>query len=332
MQPDARILFVVPFSNSDANAFVHALANGMKDWNVTVMDSRLTILLFETRKYDLVHFFLPVEQSRRRLMRNRPTTAVFQTLLSNLDQADSADAIFASSVITFSEKQNAIISQIRPNIKTEVILPCIPKIEMGKLEPSSIIRERYAVQDRIFIVALSDFHDQQHFAAFLYTAREYQRRGGFRFLIPQYREDKQTLLWRKRLQNAITQEKLTATTLLDPGVDLHSLIDSADMALYMNKNPVRDFSFPLIAVEALCAGKPVIAYSSSPISEVVEKFQPAWVASVYEDFSRISKDLLKQTTRLEQISTELARYARSRMDVFTVAERYKELYKPILKL
>jgi glycosyltransferase involved in cell wall biosynthesis len=182
----------------------------------------------------------------------------------------------------------------------------------------------------MLVIALNDFGVQEQFTIFLYTAREYQRRGGIRFLIPSFRKDRKARIWRERLQNAIVQEKLTATTLIDHPTDLHSLIDAADLTIYTIKEPEQEFAFPLTLIQALCAGKPLICQNVSPWNEVMAGFQEKWLVKAYEDFSRISRDFLKQESQLEQISTDLARFSRARMGVDAVADHYSKLYKSVL--
>jgi glycosyltransferase involved in cell wall biosynthesis len=330
MQNQAKILFIVPFANAEANTFVHSLAEGLKGWDISIKDSGLTTLLFDAGKFDLLHFFLPAQDSPGWRLRKRSNQVIVQTLLTPpQEEGHYKDVLFAQSVITFSEKEYEAIRRSHSNIQTRLILPCNSKTAIQRLEPSADVRERYDVQDRLFAVALNDFDRQEQFVTFLYTAREYQRRGGFRFIIPLYHKNRQSLLWRQRLQTAIIQENLTATTLLDEQVDVHSLLDSADVTLYMDQQPSGSFSFPLIAVEALCSGKPVISYGSNPVGELMSLFRSSWVAKAYEDFSRISRDIQKGSAELEQTSTELARFAQARMSVEAVSEKYNDLYKNI---
>ena len=96
-------------------------------------------------------------------------------------------------------------------------------VEVGKN-----VASKFKVGDRFMVVALSDISSKEDFDNFIYVTREYNRRGEFRFLMPRFRKDKDTQLWRDRIQVMIEQEKLGAATLLDEDVDLHSLLDAAD--------------------------------------------------------------------------------------------------------
>jgi glycosyltransferase involved in cell wall biosynthesis len=332
MESRARILFVCPFSNLEAKAFVDSLAEALKEWSIKVSDSGFGTLLFQPGNFDLVHFFLPATCKAPWRIR-RKQSRVVQTVFNVPAEPDRyKKTVFADRVVTFSEQERSIILKQIPDTSVDVILPCVRPRSFENTEPGPGIREKYDVQERLLVVALNDFSDQQHFSAFMYTVREYHRRGGFRFVIPLYRKDRQSMLWRNRLAEAIQREKLFSTTLLNDSTDIHSLIDAADLTLYMDKRQDRAFGFPLFIVEALCAGKPVLCYNIPPVNEVVAAFRKDWVANVNEDFSRISKDLLKETAQLEQISTELARFARSKMSAESVAGRYKRLYNSLLSL
>jgi len=328
-----KILLICPFANADAKAFVESLAQGL-DSDIKLSDSGLNTLFLQQKKFDIVHFFLPAtSKSPLGVPKKGSNTLVLQTIF-NLPREPEAyrKVVFADRVVVFSEQESSAIRQQIPETAVHVIPPCNQSPSVTKLEPAAAIREKYDVQNRLLVIALNDFCDQQHFTAFLYTVREYNRRGGFRFVIPLYRQDKQSILWRNRLAEAIQKEKLHSTILLNALVDVHSLIDAADFTLFMDKRPDRAFGFPLITVEALCAGKPVLCYNVPPVNEVVAAFRKDWIASVNEDFSRMSRDLLKETSRLEQISTELARFARSKMSVDSVAQSYEQLYNPRLSL
>jgi glycosyltransferase involved in cell wall biosynthesis len=330
------ILFVCPFQNSEAKTFVESLAHGLRDsgWQIKISNSGLTTFLFEPQKFDVAHFFLPASGSPlQSAIRKGSKTKIVQTMIDiPPDPLRYRRSIFADAVVTFSEYERELIRQQMPNVNTNVILPCVRSQSSQSLTPAQTVRERYDVRNRMFVVALNDFRDQEHFKTFLYTAREYQRRDGYRFLIPLYRQERQSLLWRKRLSESIRLENLSNTTLLDANADLHSLIDACDVALLMDRRNDRPFGFPLSAVEALCAGKPVIGYNIPPVNEIIAGFNEEWLVKAYEDFSRISRDLLKQSVHLEQLSTELARFARSRMSEESVAASYDNLYNKLFSL
>jgi glycosyltransferase involved in cell wall biosynthesis len=322
MESKPKILFVYPFANAEAKTFVESLAAGMGD--VRFSDTGFSTLFLQLKKFDIVHFFLPATRKPPfGVFRKGPKTRSFQTIL-NSPEKSYKKLIFTDHMVVFSKQERSAILEEYPEATVVVIPPCTQMV--ANYEPSTAIREKYDAQDRLLVIALNDFSDQAHFTAFLYTVREYNRRGGFRFVIPVYRQDKQSLLWRSRLAEAIQKEKLHATTMLDAPVDVHSLIDAADFTLLMDKRPTHEFGFPLLVVEALCAGKPVLCYNVPPVNEIVSSFRKDWIANVNEDFSRMSRDLLKEAPRLEQISTDLSRFAQSKMSVKNVAQSYWQLY------
>jgi glycosyltransferase involved in cell wall biosynthesis len=296
MAPGKQVLFVCPFGDPEAKEFAGSLAGGLQGWDVTIRDRSLITFLFEAQKYDIAHFFLPGSATKvPRIIRKGSRAKIVQTVISIPSQPqDYKRSIFADAVVTFSEQERQEILRHFPQVPVHTIPPCTSLQLVENLEAPQTIRDRYDVQDRMFVIALNDFSDQEHFTTFLYTVREYQRRGGYRLLIPLYRRDRQSLLWRNKLQNAIIQEKLAATTLLQTEVDLHSLIDAADITLLIDKHQHRSFSFPLSVVESLCSGKPVITYNLPPVREIIAEFRENWLVIAYEDFSRISRDLLKE--------------------------------------
>jgi glycosyltransferase involved in cell wall biosynthesis len=182
----------------------------------------------------------------------------------------------------------------------------------------------------MLVLALCDVSSKQHFDSFLYICRELNRREVFRFLIPRFQRDKETGLWRERLQSSIQQEKLHCASLLEDTSDLHSLIDSTDIAVLPSRHRDIDFRFFLFALEALCAGKPVLSFDVEPVSGVLRELHPQWIAQNTEDFVRIASDIRKQEANLEQFSTELARSARNRFGMEKTVARYEQLYHRLL--
>ena len=310
-----KLLYVCPAGQTEERKFADILASALPEFEIKVSDAGFTTLLFELKKYDLAHFFTKVPRKR--------STPCVHTITS----AAEAQNNYGDVVVTFCDSDHELIPK---GSRVETIYPCVPKSASIAAEAPSEIRAKYGVDDRLLVVALSDFSDHDHFSAFLYAAREYQRRDGFRFLLPLYRQDKETLTWRDSLRKIVEQEKLTLTSFIEPSVDYHSLVDAADFCIHVSKARKQTFEFPLNVAEAMCAGKPVICFNTPPLNEFIAGFKKEWIAHTNEDYSRISRDLAKQSLNLEQISTEFARYARPKLSVEAVSARYREIYNSLL--
>ena len=311
----AKILYVCPHGQTEARTFAETLVSALPEFEIKISDAGFTTLFFELKKYDLAHFFTKV---------SKKSIPSVQTLL-NAAEAQNASA---DVVVTFCDADHELIPK---GTRVETILPCATESAQLAAEAPSEIRQKYGVEDRLLVVALSDFSDHNHFSAFLYAAREYQRRDGFRFLLPLYNQDKETLTWRDSLKKIVEQERLTLTSFVEPSADYASLVDSADFCIHVSKTRKSRFEFPLNVAEAFCAGKPVICFNTLPLNEFVAGFNKDWIAHTNEDYSRISRDIAKQSLQLEQISTELARYARQRLSVEAVSAKYREVYNSLLR-
>jgi hypothetical protein len=329
---DAKILFVVPAENQQARQFASSLKHAMPHRNIAITDAGITGLLFELRKHDLVHFFLPAAGRSAPWLRKIGAKA--KTVHTLLSQPSSAaqykDALIGDAIVVFSESARAAIEQNAPGKRVTVAPPCIHLPDATTLSPASTVRQKAGVAERMLVITLNEMTDRNEFDSLLYIAREFNRREVFRFLIPQYKTTKNTLLWRDRLRNTIETEKLTSATLMQEPADFHSLLDAADIALYFDRNDNNDFEFPLTVIEALLRGKPVICFDKPPINEYLRNFNENWIARNTEDFVREARDLQKREASLEEISTELARYARSHFEPASVAARYHELYNRLL--
>ena len=332
MSKDHKILLLYQPENESCKRFVLALQRSLREWDVALAEVTLTNLMFQTRKADLTHFFLPPSAKSFPLVRTiAGKTKMLQTLLAAPEKPeDYRNVLLARQVVVFSHQEKSILGRYATEIQVEVIPPCVDLPDPSSLQASSKVREIYAVEDRMLVISLSDVSNRKSFDAFLYVTREYNRRGGFRFLIPHYRSDKETTLWRDRLQEAIRLEKLNCASLLDEPVDIHSLLDSADFAVHMERKPDPEFSCSLHALEALCMGKPVICFNIAPLNEVIREIKARWVANNIEDVVRESRDLKKQQAELEQISTELSRAAKGRLSAEIAASSYGDLYNRLL--
>ncbi len=308
-----KVLYVCPSGQNEARTFAETLVSALPEFEIKISDAGFTTLFFELKKYDLAHFFTRAPK--------KGTIPSVQTLVNAAEARSYGDI-----VVTFCDSDHELIPK---GIQTETILPCPQRFALN--EAPDEVRAKYGVEDRLLVVALSDFADHDHFSAFLYAAREYQRRGGFRFLLPLYNQDRETLSWRDSFRKMVEQEKLTLTSFIEPTIDYHSLIDASDFCIHVSKNRKRTFEFPLNVAEAFCAGKPVICYNTAPLNEFVAGFKKEWIAHTNEDYSRVSRDIAKQSLQLEQISTELARYARSKLSVETVSEQHRKLYNSLLQ-
>jgi glycosyltransferase involved in cell wall biosynthesis len=330
MKSDERILFVTS-NHPEIKGFVKLLAEGLPEWKIKITGYRASTLLFALKKFEIIHFFLPPgNHSPLWLGRKSRNLRILQTITScPVEPGQYKRSVFGDRVIVFSDSERQQLLSYIPSAFVEVVPPCIRLEPADQLKGPAEIRKEYDAQSNLLVIALNDFNDHQHFSAFLYTAREYQRRGGFRFVIPAYRQDKQTVGWRSKLQQIVQQEKLTLTTLLEDKKDIHSLIRSADLALYIERTRP-EFGLSPYVEEALCAGTPVISYNVPPVNEVIGNLQKQWLANTNEDFSRISRDLLKENAQLEQMSTDVARYAKSVFSVENVAAKYRQLYNTIL--
>jgi len=330
----AKIIFVVPPADPEAAEFASALKAAMADRDVTISDAKLSTLLFEIRKYDLAHFFVRADGKSLQLAKFSGKIRVVQTLLDRPAKAAEAQKLlFGESVAVFSNATMEFLQNQKPGFNATVIPPCVHLPDVTKLASGSEIRERYHVGDRMLVVALNDAQNRKEFDSFLYIAREYNRRDVFRLLIPVYEKNKAAESWRAKLQYSIEMEKLDAVSILKGGEDLHSLIDASDWVVSIIRNrdeKAGSLEFPLRAVEALLRGKPLLCFQESPISEVVRQFKSNWVTKNTEDFVRESRDIQKEEKRLEEISTELARFARSKFDPAVVAAAYKEIYNRLL--
>jgi glycosyltransferase involved in cell wall biosynthesis len=329
-----KILFVIPPADAEAAQFVHSLKNALHGAEVTITDAKLGTLLFEARKYDLVHFFIrPGGKSSQFVRKPGEKARSVQTVLSRpTAKADINKLLFADSIIVLSEGTKKLIERQVDSSRICVIRPCVDLPDPTQLAPSSVVRERFNVGERMLVIVLNDMQNQKEFDSFLYIAREYNRRDVFRFLLPVYYETKAAESWRAKLQYSIGMEKLESVTILKGDQEDHSLIDASDMALLVTRREEdpQSLELPLRGVEALLRGKPVLCFVQSSLSEVIAEFKPNWVTSNTEDFVRESRDIQKEQTRLDEISTELARFARTQFSPSAVAAAHQEIYNRLL--
>jgi len=325
MTHDARILFIVPAGNEQCNLFAQTLKGAMPDRDITITPAGLSATLFATRKYDLVHVF-----THRSGRKSSEKSRIIHTIVGQPEKPQRYRSFVGSHVVAFSQIAKSAIETYAPGIPVEVIPPCTMLQDPVLLEPPSEIKLEFGVGERMLVLALSDISSRKEFDAFLYVAREYNRREMFRFLIPRYKTDKETSLWRERLRNSIELERLTCAILLEDASRLHSWIDSADFCVFLKREPEKEFEFPLRVVEAMLRGKTVLSFNLPPVNEYVHEIGASFVCNNIEDVTRESKDIQKLQAKMEEQSTEVARYARSRFGIETVTALYNDLYSRVL--
>jgi hypothetical protein len=326
-----KILYLYKQENAQARLLAETLRNTLKDRNIVLANLGLSALLFD-KKYDLLHLFLTTAEISASLVKKlRGKTNVLQTLLNPVEKPGQyKEILFGHRLTVFSEQEKAMLAKAAPDAVTEVIPPCFPAPLATALLPSSETRRKFEVGERFMVVAVGDLSSKPHFDAYMYAAREYQRKGVYRFLIPLLKKDKESRLWGDRLKYSVGVEQLSSTVILEDQTDVISLMDAADLVLYLNKKPELQFEFLPLIIPALLLGKALFCYNVPPINEVVAPVRSRWVANATEDFVRESIDLQKQAVESEQISTELARAARQKFNPESVASRYDALYKSIL--
>ncbi len=333
MNNNAKILYIYDSKNEPGKAFVRALQKYMKGPEIALKDSGTSTLLFDIKKYDLVHFFFSASTKLPALVKKaKGQIRTVQTILSAPEKPEEYEKIlFADHAVVFTDQEKVAAEPYALGKSIDCIPPCLELPPVAERQPSAKIRSDVAPGDRLLTVALGELSTQQQFMSLLYIVREYQRRGRFRLLLLIVHPTRETKTWKERLLYSIEKEKLTATTLLNDSSGLFSWIDSSDLFLYLVRHQDRHFSFPLAALQALSLGKPLLCYNVPPVNEVIRGFQPSWVCQNTEDVVRISVDISKEMVHLEQISTEVARYTQNLLSPESVVSKYQEIYIRLLK-
>ncbi|HSP05658.1 MAG TPA: glycosyltransferase [Acidobacteriota bacterium] len=333
MRKEARILYSFDPENTFCKNFVETLRKALTGWDITLGAPGLMTRLFEVRKYNLIHSFHAPEEKAAGFVKALPDNVrKVQTLLGPPAKPEAyRKLIVGHRAVVFSRTDRDLAQKTVPGTPVDWIPPCSALPDMNLLQPSSQVRDSFQVGDRFMVVALCDISSKEDFDNFIYVTREYNRRGEFRFLLPRFIKDKDTLLWRDRIRVMIEQERLTCATLLDQDVDLHSLLDAADMAVYLRKGREPGFDFSLHVLEAINLGKPVLCYNIPPYNETLKEFAPAWSCTNTEEVVRESQNLRKSAAQIEQISTDMARFARDRFSADKIAAQYRAIYETALK-
>ena len=332
MSKNANILFVLDRKNAAGKLFVQALRGAMQGWQITLKEVTPPAFLFDSKNHDLIHVFHSASSGLTSILnRVKGKTRTVQTVFSAPKKPQEyAKIIRAEHAIVFSEEEKKAVRQYSPEAMVDCIQPCTELPSLTQRKSPGRIRSEFAVGDRLFSIGFAELNNQKDFMSVLYIVREYQRRGGFRLLLELIHPTRETKTWRERLLYSLDKEKLTATTLLNNASDLFSLIDGSDIVLYLARQQDPQFSFPLPVLQSLSLGKPLLCYNVSPVNEAIHGFRQEWVCQNTEDVVRGSVDIRKQAAHLEQLSTEIARFAKDRFSPEAVAYRYQEIYNRLL--
>lgn len=327
-----KILYLYKQENVHSRLFAETLRNALKDRKIALANLGLSSLLFDLKKYDLIHVFLTTDETSSSIAKKlsgRPN--VIQTILNPVEKPNTYKEIaFGTAITVFSEQEKEAVRTALPTATVEAIPFCFPAPLTAALQPASETRRKLDVGERFMVVAAGDLSTKAHFDAYIYAAREFQRLGVYRFLIVLNKKDKESQMWGDRLKYSVGIEKLQSTTILEDPADFLSLVDASDLILYLNKKPELQFEFLPSILPALLLGKAVFCYNVPPLNELILPAQKSWVCNSTEDFVRESRDLQKEAVKLEQISTELARMARERLKIEHISARYGALYNSVL--
>ncbi len=332
MRKEARILYICDPEIEASRILADHLHNALNGWNISISEAKLSTLLFESRKYNVVHLFLPLTSSKalQFVRRLSGKAKLIQTAIAVPETLERYDHLL-DRLILFCESDRQRIQEISPHLQIDVIYPTVSLPDVNHLQHSSEVKKKFEIGERLLAVALNDVSNKQHFDSFLYVVREFNRRGEFRLIVPRFKTDPETLKWRKELQKQIENEGLRSTTLLQEDFDMHSLLDSADFAIHLRKDRDIHFDFPLFIVEAALSGKPVLSFNVRPYNEFIASFKKYWAFSTIEEMINEARDLHRNASNLEQLSTELARYARTNCSVDRVAQLYRVVYERVLQ-
>src|ERR1041385_7348650 len=125
MTKQSKLLFVYPADNEQAKIFATGLGDSLVDWNIHCTNAALTTLLFDIRRYDFAHFFMPAAaRSAQVIRRMKGKTKLLQTILSGAEEKmEFAKVVFGDALICLSEQtKNAFQKQI-PEMLVETIPP-----------------------------------------------------------------------------------------------------------------------------------------------------------------------------------------------------------------
>jgi glycosyltransferase involved in cell wall biosynthesis len=333
MRKEARILYIYDSEIESSRVLAEQLRSGLTGWDITITDAKFTTLLFEARKYNVVHLFLPLASSKASqfVRKLAGKTKVVQTAIAVPQLEDFNKNFGLERLIVFCESDHQRILELHPEMQVEVIPPTVILPDVNHLQHSGEIKNKFEVGERLLAVALNDVSTRQHFDSFLYVIREFNRRGEFRLIVPRFKTNLETLKWRKELQNQIDNERLHSTTLLQEDSNLHSLIDSADFTIHLRKDRDQYFDFPLSIVESCLIGKPVLCFNIPPFNEFISRFHKNWAFNNIEEMINEARDLQRTAINLEQLSTELARYARTTLSLDRIASMYRKVYEGIFE-
>jgi hypothetical protein len=333
MTKEAKILSIYDSEIESSRILAEQLRSRLPGWNISITDAKLTTLFFEARKYSAVHLFLPLGSSKASqfVRKLAGKTKVVQTAIAVPHAEDFNKTVGLERLIVFCENDRQQSLKVHPEMQVDVIPPTVILPDVNHLQHSGEIKSKFEVGDRSFAVALNDVSSKQHFDSFLYVIREFNRRSEFRLVVPRFKADPESRKWRNELQTQLENERLHSTILLQEDFNLHSLLDSADFTIYLRKDRDSSFDFPLSIIEACLIGKPVLCFNIPPYSEFISDFRKNWAFSTIEEMINEARDLHHKAFNLEQLSTELARYARSIFSLDRVASLYRKVYEEVLE-
>jgi hypothetical protein len=332
MRRDSKILYAYEPGNEAAKALAQSLEKAMPTLDIRLAEASLPGLISRLRSCEIAHFFASGAFRLSRIARRFNGQArLLQTLLTLPEDPDNCKkAVFSPSPIVLSAEQKQMLEQSVAGVAAHIIPPPAPMPDLNLLEPAGEIRQRLEIRDRLMILNLSDIRNDRDFEALIYVMRMYEQIGGVRLVLPFYHPDAATRAWRGRVLEIVTNERLGSTLVLPDASAIDSLVDSTDVAIHIQRGEHFQSCLPPLVLEALALGKPVLVFHRTPVGTLLSELNPRWACKSVEDFVGECRNFRSQMAQLEQIGTEVARFARSHFRAESIASQYRSFYERVL--
>lgn len=300
---------------------------------------RVLVRLLQDPKADILHFFSapnPLSAKAARLVqhlpwRRRPTV---QSLCSLPDDDDKIRAgVFADRVVVMSHQAQQRLAKLgRPD--AICIPPSVRRPPLRRLDQRKLLRQRLGFDDGPQILFAGDVHPgggAQDFVDAMPGIAE--KLSAVRFIIASRAKNPASRAEHQRLRDQVNAQGLAPQTLfLGEHRAMRSLLSSVDVQVLTPRSLARKMDYPLVLLEGLARGLPMVVSAQPPLNELLDLEPGAGLAvspSQPDALAAAVVSLLGDSTRWQR-ARQAAYALSSLLSPEAMAQAYAQLYAQLL--
>ena len=311
-----------------------------KDFKFSQKIRLLKYLLFNTHKFDIIHLLFTPTRLNSFLLKKAPgdkNTKVIQTIATLREDIfsdeDIKNMIFGDVITTYSEYAKNKLEKLEIK-NVEKVYPGIDLKDYCPREKSSEELKKYGFTDQDFIINFSGEYVRLNgmddvISTFIEVSKQIsEAKLSLAVRVKNEKDAKKKEEILKRLKKENLLEKVSFHD--DGKFKMSDIYNLCDISLFTVRNMKGKFDIPLVAIEAMACGKPVIISDIPILKEFSNENNSIQVESGnVNQITEAILDLYKNKEKRTHLSTYARTYVEENFSIDKAAEKYTKIYRSI---